>query len=90
MRFDENIVLRRIIYQISSYRIMNVMGYLKDIYNAYIETCVNSISMATDQSGAANSGHTCNLCGITFQTKDEKEEHMKLEHSEHKQPSGVS
>lgn len=48
------------------------------------------IGMATDQSGAANSGYTCNLCGITFQTKDEKEEHMKLEHSEHKQPSGVS
>ncbi|HKR74984.1 MAG TPA: hypothetical protein VJR94_12830 [Candidatus Nitrosocosmicus sp.] len=46
--------------------------------------------MATDQSDAANPGHTCNLCGITFQTKDEKEEHLKLEHSEHKQPSGVS
>ncbi|GKS61951.1 MAG: hypothetical protein AB7U98_03420 [Candidatus Nitrosocosmicus sp.] len=47
--------------------------------------------MSTEQPGAAaNSGHTCNLCGITFQTKDEKEEHMKLEHSEHKQPSGVS
>jgi len=46
--------------------------------------------MTTDQSGAANAGHTCTLCGITFQTKDEKDEHMKLEHSEHKQPSGVS
>ncbi len=45
---------------------------------------------ATDKPGTANSGHTCNLCGITFQTKDEKEEHIKLEHSEHKQPSGVS
>lgn len=47
--------------------------------------------MATDQqSGAAKSGRTCNLCGITFQTIDEKDEHMKLEHSEHKLPSGVS
>lgn len=46
--------------------------------------------MSTDQPTASNSGLTCNLCGLTFQTKDEKEEHMKLEHAEHKQPSGVS
>ena len=37
-----------------------------------------------------SSDNTCHLCGITFTNKDEKEEHMKLEHSEHKQPSGVS
>jgi hypothetical protein len=36
------------------------------------------------------SDNTCHLCGITLANKDEKEEHMKLEHSEHKQPSGVS
>lgn len=58
--------------------------------NIYIQIRASIIGMTTDQSGAANSGHTCNLCGITFQTKDEKEEHLKLEHSEHKQPSGVS
>ena len=58
--------------------------------NIYIHIRASIIGMATDQSDAANPGHTCNLCGITFQTKDEKEEHLKLEHSEHKQPSGVS
>ncbi len=58
--------------------------------NIYIHIRACIIGMTTDQSGATNSGYTCNLCGITFQTKDEKEEHMKLEHAEHKQPSGVS
>jgi hypothetical protein len=32
---------------------------------------------------------TCEQCGITFDTNDEKDEHKKLEHSEHKPPSGV-
>ena len=45
---------------------------------------------ASESTGSSPSGHTCNLCGITFATKDEKDEHLKLEHSEHKQPSGVS
>lgn len=31
----------------------------------------------------------CDICGIRLNTKDEKEEHMKLEHREHKLPSGV-
>ncbi|HYF99325.1 MAG TPA: hypothetical protein VD815_04480 [Candidatus Saccharimonadales bacterium] len=45
---------------------------------------------AAAQPASTNSRNTCDLCGLTFQTPDEKEEHMKLEHSEHKQPSGVS
>lgn len=45
---------------------------------------------AAESNRIPPTGHTCNLCGITFATKDEKEEHLKLEHSEHKQPSGVS
>lgn len=31
----------------------------------------------------------CNLCGLTFATAQEKEEHMKLEHKEHQSPTGV-
>jgi hypothetical protein len=46
--------------------------------------------MASNQNPSTNSGLTCDLCGLTFQTREEKEEHIKLEHSEHKQPSGVS
>jgi hypothetical protein len=31
----------------------------------------------------------CELCGRTFATEQEKEEHKKLEHKEHREPSGV-
>lgn len=31
----------------------------------------------------------CDLCGLTFATAQEKEEHMKLEHKEHQRPTGV-
>ncbi len=40
-------------------------------------------------SETKSSRFTCEQCGITFNTNDEKEEHIKLEHSEHKPPSGV-
>ena len=32
----------------------------------------------------------CEVCGMTFATHQEKEEHKKLEHMEHREPSGVS
>ena len=32
----------------------------------------------------------CEVCGMTFTTHQDKEEHKKLEHKEHKGPSGVS
>lgn len=35
-------------------------------------------------------GFICELCGLSFNSQGEKEEHIKLEHAEHKQPSGVS
>lgn len=31
----------------------------------------------------------CDICGLLFDTVDIKEEHKKLEHVEHKRPSGV-
>jgi hypothetical protein len=31
----------------------------------------------------------CEICGILFDTVEIKEEHKKLEHVEHKRPSGV-
>jgi len=31
----------------------------------------------------------CEICGLLFDTVDIKEEHKKLEHVEHKRPSGV-
>lgn len=32
----------------------------------------------------------CELCGMAFVTSQEKEEHKKVEHKEHREPSGVS
>ena len=45
---------------------------------------------SAEPANKKSSDNTCPICGITLANKDEKEEHMKLEHSEHKQPSGVS
>jgi hypothetical protein len=40
-------------------------------------------------SSSKSSENTCEFCGLSFNTKEERDEHIKLEHSEHKQPSGV-
>ncbi len=32
----------------------------------------------------------CEICSTTFAAQQEKEEHKKLEHKEHREPSGVS
>jgi hypothetical protein len=32
----------------------------------------------------------CEQCGITFTTQQDKEEHMKLEHKEGLEPTGVA
>jgi hypothetical protein len=32
----------------------------------------------------------CELCGMSFATHQEKEEHKKLEHKEHRETSGIS
>ena len=32
----------------------------------------------------------CEICGTKFSTQQDKEEHKKLEHKEHRGPSGVS
>jgi hypothetical protein len=32
----------------------------------------------------------CDQCGISFITLQDKEEHMKLEHNEGREPTGVS
>jgi hypothetical protein len=42
------------------------------------------------ESKGITKGFTCERCGITFDNKDEEEEHVKLEHSEHRLPSGCA
>ena len=43
--------------------------------------------MTQETSGDANL--RCNICGITFATQQEKEQHMKLEHQYKEDPTGV-
>ena len=38
---------------------------------------------------ATNKDVKCELCGMAFAIQHEKEEHKKLEHGEHREPSGV-
>jgi hypothetical protein len=45
---------------------------------------------STSSSSKTSSGFTCDYCGLSFNSQEEKEEHIKLEHSEHKQPTGVA
>jgi hypothetical protein len=43
----------------------------------------------TTNSKNRSSKIPCEICGLLFDTEDIKEEHKKLEHIEHKRPSGV-
>jgi len=43
--------------------------------------------MTQETSGDANL--RCHICGITFTTQQEKEQHMKLEHQNKEDPTGV-
>jgi hypothetical protein len=49
-----------------------------------------SSSSSSSSSSNTSSGITCDYCGLSFNSHEEKEEHIKLEHSEHKQPTGVA
>lgn len=40
-------------------------------------------------TSTSSSRYTCEICGLTFGTLNEKEEHVKLEHEEHQTPTGV-
>ena len=48
------------------------------------------VSVFETSTPTTNKDVKCELCGMTFATHPEKEEHMKLEHKEHRGPSGVS
>jgi len=44
---------------------------------------------STDNNKIGTSQIRCEKCGLLFDSIGAKEEHIKLEHVEHKQPSGV-
>ena len=51
------------------------------------------IILATPEASTNTKGRpskiSCEICGLLFDTVDIKKEHKKLEHVEHKRPSGV-
>ena len=51
---------------------------------AYITTAEN-----TTKNSSTDTKVPCDICGLLFDSSDIKEEHEKLEHVEHKRPSGV-
>ena len=53
---------------------------------------VGSETYITTENTENSSTYTkvpCDICGLLFDSPDIKEEHKKLEHVEHKRPSGV-
>jgi len=50
---------------------------------------VVSESSPANNNKTRNSQIRCERCGLLFDSIGAKEEHVKLEHVEHKQPSGV-
>jgi hypothetical protein len=50
---------------------------------------VVSESSTSNNNKTGSSQIRCEKCGLLFDSIGAKEEHVKLEHIEHKQPSGV-
>jgi hypothetical protein len=46
-------------------------------------------SSSDDTTTRTGSSIRCEICGLPFDTLAAKNEHIKLEHVEHKRPSGV-
>ena len=46
--------------------------------------------MPGGKTDRASSATKCQVCGITFTTQQDKEQHDKLEHKEHQKPTGVT
>ena len=68
--------------------------YKKVIFKSIINFD-SSIIIVVSESTVANNNSTrdskikCEVCGLLFDSLAAKEEHTKLEHIEHKRPSGV-
>ena len=46
-------------------------------------------SLSDGQTNSSSKDCRCEKCGLIFETCNDKDEHMKLEHDEHRTPSGV-
>ncbi|MDQ4073088.1 MAG: hypothetical protein M3162_02150, partial [Thermoproteota archaeon] len=56
--------------------------------NSYIYLILIICTSPRLEPKRTTTGFTCEQCGITFDNKDDEQEHVKLEHSEHRPPSG--
>lgn len=62
------------------------------IYIVYYRSAMLNLSIINhfnERSLLSGPARICEICGRTFTTEQEKEEHKKLEHKEHREPSGV-
>ena len=50
---------------------------------------MESMSSSNTTNKTGPSAIRCEVCGLPFETLTAKNEHIKLEHIEHKPPSGV-
>lgn len=53
------------------------------------EAYITSAENTTENNSSTDTKILCDICGLLFDSPDIKEEHKKLEHVEHKRPSGV-
>jgi hypothetical protein len=67
------------------FRFKNIINIASIIIAVASETSTNN----TTNTKSRFSKVPCEICGLLFDTVDIKEEHKKLEHVEHKRPSGV-
>ena len=67
------------------FRFKNIINIASIIIAVASETSTNN----TTNIKSRLSKVPCEICGLLFDTVDIKEEHKKLEHVEHKRPSGV-
>jgi hypothetical protein len=61
--------------------------HFKSIIN--FEYVIVVVASEPSTNSKSRSKIPCEICGLLFDTEDIKEEHKKLEHVEHKRPSGV-
>jgi hypothetical protein len=71
--------------------LLNALEFKSIINIAAVIMAVASEAFTNNTTNAKSkiSKVPCEICGLLFDTVDIKEEHKKLEHVEHKRPSGV-
>ena len=73
-------------YLLNTFQFKSIINFASVIVVVAPEASINN---NTTNNKSRPSKVPCEICGLLFDTVDIKEEHKKLEHIEHKRPSGV-